>query len=147
MLCSIKIGVFFTILGYETLFRTSLWHTTCYQSILTIGWWNLTKIGWSEVHKLWSLLTKSCIPCKPFLTYWWHHLYSKKYSSLTYVSRLKNYSKRGRFHIFGGTLSTLKLPYLNKIHPSKQLYSTWTSQDCQMASWPTLVILLTMQIS
>ena len=27
MLCSFKIGVFFTILGYETLFRTSLWHT------------------------------------------------------------------------------------------------------------------------
>ena len=28
MLCSIKIGVFFTILGYETLFRTSLWLMT-----------------------------------------------------------------------------------------------------------------------
>ena len=28
MLCSIKIGVFSTILGYETLFRTSLWHMT-----------------------------------------------------------------------------------------------------------------------
>ena len=30
MLCSIKIGVFFTILGYETLLRTSLWHMTQY---------------------------------------------------------------------------------------------------------------------
>ena len=30
MLCSIKIGVFSTILGYETLFRTSLWHMTQY---------------------------------------------------------------------------------------------------------------------
>ena len=30
MLCSIKIGVFSTILGYETLFRTSLWHMTRY---------------------------------------------------------------------------------------------------------------------
>ena len=28
MLCSIKFGVFFTILGYETLFRTSWWHMT-----------------------------------------------------------------------------------------------------------------------
>ena len=28
---SIKIGVFFTILGYETLFRTSLWHMTVYK--------------------------------------------------------------------------------------------------------------------
>ena len=28
MLYPIKIGVFFTILGYETLFRTSLWHMT-----------------------------------------------------------------------------------------------------------------------
>ena len=33
MLCSIKIGVFFTILGYETLFRTSLWHTTVYRGV------------------------------------------------------------------------------------------------------------------
>ena len=32
MLCSIKIGVFSTILGYETLFRTSLWHMTLCQS-------------------------------------------------------------------------------------------------------------------
>ena len=39
MLCSIKIGVFSTILGYETLFRTSLWHMTsnsCYSKLLQI---------------------------------------------------------------------------------------------------------------
>ena len=34
MLCSIKIGVFFTILGHETLFRTSLWHMTKYLQMM-----------------------------------------------------------------------------------------------------------------
>ena len=58
MLCSIKIGVFSTILGYETLFRTSLWHMT-YSNFWITGFVsfkcshvnNINRIGVSEASK------------------------------------------------------------------------------------------------
>ena len=34
----------------------------CCQNIFTTSWWNLNKIGWPELHNIWSLLDVSLAP-------------------------------------------------------------------------------------
>ena len=73
MLCSIKIGVFFTILGYETLFRTSLWHTTKKGSVYphTLMYFQI----YNDCKSMWSRKQARLVvrepPCDFVLCVWW----------------------------------------------------------------------------
>ena len=72
----------------------------CLIIMFTTSWRNLNKIGWSELHKMWCFMTKSRLPCKPFLTYRWRHFERvfckwKKKDANVYITKLIfYYSKR-----------------------------------------------------